>query len=451
MHSLWRSRLALAVSILTWLTTCDLAHAQQPPPDPNAGQRPDGRIEPEEEPSAVPLALPRLLLLPLRGLVLGLAWPLGKLADFVEDHHVIQWFTDATSTSDGKRGARLNFDFQAHFVPSAGLTYFDRKSLGPDSDLQVRTSVGSKEIAQGGIYLRPLKKSNWTQLDGSFDFVHRDDEYFDGAGPPDRATASRYRMNSIDAVAGVHRQVARPLSFDLTGEAAWKRFGEGRQYDDAAPVGNHFCVRVLGRCEYGVVDNRLVPDFARGTQFMRGSAAIRVDTNARPIEPQGGFFGSLTADYTHGIFGDTTSYFRIHPVLGGVIDLWHRSHTLVLRASAIMVEPVGSSSVPFTELPMLGDPDALRGFILGSVRDQSQLVYRVEYRFPIWMYADAFVFADYGGVYQRNFADFNNRRTYWDLGFGLRAYSQSQFFVHLGLAYGFDGGGWQFYIRGDAK
>jgi hypothetical protein len=119
----------------------------------------------------------------------------------------------------------------------------------------------------------------------------------------------------------VHRRIAWPLFVDVTGESAWRRFGEGRQYDDAGPIGNHFCVRVLGRCEYGVVDERLVPGFDRGTQFLRGAATIRLDTNARPMEPQLGFFSSLTADYTHGIFGDESSYFRIHPVLGGVIDL----------------------------------------------------------------------------------------------------------------------------------
>lgn len=441
----------LAVSLLAWLGLSGSARAQLPPPDPNAGERPDGRIEPEEEPHAAALALPRVLLLPLRALVRGLAYPLGKLADFIEDHHVLQWFTDATTTADGKRGVRINFDFQSHFVPSAGLTYFDRASLGPDSSLEVRTSLGSKEIAQGGIYLRPLRKSSWTQIDGRFDFVHRNDQYFDGGGPPNRANASRYRIDSLVAIAGLHRQVARPLFFDLTGESSWKRFGEGRQFDDAGPIGNHFCVRVLGRCEFGNVDNRLVPGFDQGTQFLRGSIALHVDTSARPIEPQSGFFGGLAVDYTHGIFGDDTSYFRIRPVAGAVIDVWRRSHQLVLRASATLVEPIGSSTVPFSELPMLGEPDALRGFILGSMRDQSQLIYRAEYRFPIWMYSDAFVFADYGGVYKRNFSDFSNRRAYWDIGFGIRAYTQSQFFLHLGLAYGFHGGGWQFYIRGDAK
>ena len=450
-YSRRRSRLALVVSILVWLLACDVAQAQLPPPDPNAGQRADARIEPEEDPHAVALALPRLLLLPLRGLVLGLAWPLKNFADFSEFHHTMQWFTDATTTSDGKRGVLINFDLQAHFVPSAGLTYYDHKSLGPDSTLEVRASVGDKEIAQGGIYVRPLRKASWTQIDGHFDFIHRDDQYFDGSGPPSSATASRYRLDSLYAIAGLHRRIAWPLYVDLTGESGWKRFGDGRQFYEAGPIGDHFCVRVLGRCEFGNVDNRLVPGFDQGTQFMRGSATVRVDTNTRPLEPQGGFFASFTADYTHGIFGDETSYFRIHPILGGVIDLWHRSHILVLRASAIMVEPVGHSTVPFSELPVLGDPDALRGFILGSVRDRSLLVYRAEYRFPIWMYSDAFVFADYGAVYKHNFADFNDRRTYWDLGFGIRAYSQSQFFVHLGVAYGFGGGGWQFYVRGDAK
>jgi hypothetical protein len=443
-----RPRLALAVSILTWLWACGSAQAQQPPPDPNAGQRPDGRIEPEEEPSAVPLALPRLLLLPFRGLILGLAYPLGALANFVENHHVLQWLKDTTTTSDGKRGVRINFDFRAHFTPSAGLTYYDQKSLGPDSTLEVRTSVGDKQIAQGGVYLRPLPKSNWTQIDGRFDFLHRNDQYFDGGGPV-RQLAARYKVDALTAVAGIHRQLARPVFVDVTGESGWKRFGEGRERDEGSPIGDVFCVRVLGRCLYGDVDNRLVPGFDKGTQYLRGGAAIRIDTNERPVEPQSGFFGGLGVDYTHGIFGDDSSYFRIRPVAGVVIDLWQRSHTLVLRASAVLIEPIGHTQAPFSEVPALGDPDALRGFILGSLRDQSQLVYRAEYRFPIWMYSDAFLFADYGGVYHRNFGDFSNRRTYWDLGIGLRAFTQSLFIIHIGLAYGFSGGGWQFYIRGD--
>jgi outer membrane protein assembly factor BamA len=104
--------------------------------------------------------------------------------------------------------------------------------------------------------------------------------------------------------------------------------------------------------------------------------------------------------------------------------------------------------VPFSELLTLGGVDTLRGYRLGAFRDQSLLMFTAEYRWPVWMYADAALFVDWGGTFGRNFAGFDARRFLWDLGLSLRIATRSQFYLSAGLAYGFQGGGVQFLLSG---
>ena len=66
------------------------------------------------------------------------------------------------------------------------------------------------------------------------------------------------------------------------------------------------------------------------------------------------------------------------------------------------------------------------------------------------MFADAALFTDYGGVFARNFSDFDARRLYWDVGAALRVFTSSKFFIRIGAAYGFDIGHWQLVVSGDS-
>src|SRR5262249_47159629 len=153
-----------------------------------------------------------------------------------------------------------------------------------------------------------------TQLQLALNYVRRDDQYFNGIGTVH--LGSRYAVDALGFQANVRIRVAQPLSIGFTGEGVIKRFGEGDARSGDPPIGDVYCVRVLGRCLIGVVDPRQVPGFNRGTQFARGAVTITLDSRDRPFASPLGLLAGAVADYTHGLGFDASSYFRISGELG---------------------------------------------------------------------------------------------------------------------------------------
>jgi outer membrane protein assembly factor BamA len=115
---------------------------------------------------------------------------------------------------------------------------------------------------------------------------------------------------------------------------------------------------------------------------------------------------------------------------------------LVLRAATEFIAPFGSAPVPFTELPTLGGPDDLRGFRNQLFHGRSSFIASAEYRFPVWIWMDFVLFADYGGVFGQWYQGFGARQLQPDLGGGLLLFGRNRFFLRVQVAYGW-GEGWR--------
>jgi hypothetical protein len=423
------------------------ARAQAPPPDPTVGERSDGRIE-SRDTRQLALALPRILLLPLRLLVKALSYPTEPIMSFIEKYNVPQFVRDATTTSDGLRGVRPEIAWSLSFAFAGGLDYFDHRTLGPNTSLNLRLVAGGANIVETGLALRPTPSEWRTQVHLLLDYQQRDDQYFNGIGPVH--VGSRYGIRFLSGAANARAQLWRPFSVGIGALAGIKRFVNGDPRAGDPGIVQVYCVRVMGRCVDDIVDPRQVPGFDRGTQFARGTVDFLFDTRDNGFEPTAGFFLSGQADYTHGLGFDRSSYFRITGSAGVALSVWQRSHVFVLRATTSVIEPTNDVPVPFSELLVLGGPDSLRGFRVGSFRDYSMLWFAAEYRWPIWMYADASLFADYGGTFAQNFSDFRASGMRWDIGAALRVTTRSQFFLRVGIGYGFgdNSGGVQLIVSG---
>jgi outer membrane protein assembly factor BamA len=153
------------------------------------------------------------------------------------------------------------------------------------------------------------------------------------------------------------------------------------------------------------------------------------------------------ADYTHGLGSDPSSYFRLRGAATLHIDLWARSRVLVFRVATVAVAPTGNEIVPFSELAVLGGPDDLRGFRIEAFRDSTSLIGSAEYRWPVFMWADGVLFADYGGVFGSWYAGIGPAQMQPDVGLGVRFHTGDRFYLRAQVAYGF-GDTWQFYISG---
>jgi outer membrane protein assembly factor BamA len=436
------------IATLVLAALAPMVRAQAPPPDPSRGERSDARIE-SRDTRQFALWVPRLVLMPLRLLLELFAYPTEPVLAFIESHNVSRHVHDATTTPDGLRGVRPEVMWSLSFAFAGGLDYFDQRSLGVGTSLGARLVAGGANIIESGISLRPTPSRWRSQVRLSVDYAQRDDLYFNGIGQVH--VGSRYGIRSVNGVASLRTKVGRMLSLGIGAQSALKRFVNGDPRAGNEPIAEVYCVRVLGRCVDGVVDPRQVPGFDRGTQYARGVADFVLDTRDNGFEPRAGFFVSGLGDYTHGLGFDESSYFRITGSAGAAVSVWQRSHTFVLRGTVSVVEPINDVPVPFSELLVLGGPDTLRGFLTGSFRDESLLWLTAEYRWPIWMYADGSLFADWGGTFARNFGDFKVSGMRWDIGAALRVTTRSQFFLRLGIAYGFgDGGGVQLFFSGNS-
>ena len=440
-------RHALTIILFTLLAACPV-RAEAPPPDPSRGDSYDGRAHAPGWRAEVTL-VPRLVLTPLRLTFRGLGWCVHHVLDWDERNHVYATVLAALSSRDGLIGVRPAFQYSVSYTPVVGARLFDRKLLGHATNFELTAMAGSVDVVYAEVAARPTPSDRAFELGLHAVYNRRNDQLFNGIGfvtDPERVQPpSRYAVDAVDTGAGLTLAAAPGLSFSLDSGFGVKRFGNGRQIGEDLPIAEVYCLRALGRCVPGVVDPVRVPGFDRGTQFFRAGGSVRIDSRDNWYRPSSGGLVELGLDYTHGLGFDRSQYLRARGAVSGVLDLWQRSRVLVVKAAAQLLEPFGSTPVPFTELVVLGGPDDFRGFRPGRFRYFSSLLFAAEYRWPIWMWMDASLFAEYGGVFGPRFAGFSLERMRPDVGAGVRLRSSDAFYVRAQAAYGW-GGGWQFFL-----
>lgn len=84
------------------------------------------------------------------------------------------------------------------------------------------------------------------------------------------------------------------------------------------------------------------------------------------------------------------------------------------------------SQIPFYETPDLGGASDLRGFRKYRFRDDGSLLLTLEYRYPIWGFADAVLFMDKGQVFHR-YGDIDPLDWHNSYGFGFHLMSGQNF------------------------
>jgi hypothetical protein len=420
------------------------ADQRGPPPDPRKGERSDGRLQP---PSAAQILVwpARLVLMPLRFLWKGLSYPLAAMANHEEKHHLSQKVYLMFTTADGMLGVRPELEYNLSFEPTVGASFFDRKLFGRDTyfDAVFRGNV-SDDIAYTRVRASPLPGRWSTQLDLMTEFNRRDDQLFTGIGM-EHLIPSRYMVSSL-VVQTLARFTVRPeVGFFLGTQLGIRRFANGRSVGGDPPIEEVYCVRnVVGRCVDGVND-ALVPGFNQGTQFFRAIGGFVLDTRDSAFRPSSGALLELHLDYSHGLGDDPSNYLRVSGSTTGVLDLWKRTHVLIVRAWGMIVAPFSGQPVPFTELVVLGGPDNLRGVRPSYLRDFSGVLFTSEYRWPIWMWMDASLFADAGGVFGQGFSGFAVEKLVPDVGMALRVRTAKAFYFQLQTAWSpLDH--WQFYL-----
>ncbi len=411
------SRRAGLLPLLLLLLVSGAAAAQPAPapaPDPRRGERLDGRPAPSD-----PLRTPRAvasgaLWLP-RTLIEALFWPPVQLVKLAERHHVparIYW----TFTSDDRLvGLRPEARYETGLVTSLGLRFFDRRSLGPGSLIELRARSGGFRFGFAEMRLRPPHHPRLiVEMRSSFE---RDsDQLFGGIHGQRR---SELRADGRDlahfhvdrALSGAHlaSQLVPPLLLGLSGELDLRRYRSSRSLDEL------YC-DVPRSASCAGVDDVIVPGFSEGLRVLRARARALLDTR-QGRRRVGGLRLELDGSLARGILGDPSLFARFEADARVVLDLSDRA--LILRANVGLVSPLGDAPVPFDQL-MSPSGDGLRGLATGRLRGHSQLFASVEYRWLLAPYLDASLFVDRGGAFERGFEGVSYANMIPSYGLGLR-------------------------------
>lgn len=86
------------------------------------------------------------------------------------------------------------------------------------------------------------------------------------------------------------------------------------------------------------------------------------------------------------------------------VPLLPSKRRLALRGLLEKTEPFGDREVPFYRLPSLGGTRRLRGYSTDRFQEEGALTLTAEYRWPVWDFLDAVLFAEAGQV----FADYDD-------------------------------------------
>ena len=442
-RSLQPGRSALVLSLLFGLHLAGRAHAAPPlpppgpPPDPSRGESFDGR-RPRASARSL-LWLPRILLAPIRLVVKAIEWPTQRMTEWIEKVHLVRRVTRLFTSADGLIGLRPSLSYTSSFVPLFGATFFDHRFIGPGTGFELTLQGGDPRVLFAGVHLRPFHEWRAIGFDFESTYSRRDDRLFTGIGTAQAhlQPGTRYSSDEVNLQGELHLVASLAVRAMFSGQFGVRRFGDGRAIADDLPITQVDCIRdAHGACVPGTVDEALVPGFRKGTQFARAGAHLMVDSRDSRFRPTSGAAAHLAVWYTHGLGADSSAYFRFHGGLEAVLDLWNHSHVLAARVTADTLVPVGAPPVTFSELVILGGPDDLRGVRPGKYRDFSSLLFSVEYRWPVWMWMDASLFFDYGGVFGRGFANVGTEPMIPCWGGGVRLRTLSHFYGRAQVAYG---------------
>lgn len=102
------------------------------------------------------------------------------------------------------------------------------------------------------------------------------------------------------------------------------------------------------------------------------------------------------------------------------------SRRLAFKGVVRKAESLGDKSIPFFAEPSLGGSSDLRGFATNRFQDTGSLLLTLEYRYPMWNFADIVLFVDEGQVFNR-YSDITFKGFHTNYGAGVHFLSAKGF------------------------
>lgn len=159
--------------------------------------------------------------------------------------------------------------------------------------------------------------------------------------------------------------------------------------------------------------------------------SLTYDKRNNAFAPDRGFFGQVYFNHFDKFWGSDFNYTNIVVDLRKYIPL---PRTQVLALQLFSFNNTGTE-VPLRSLASFGGANRMRGYYDGRYKDQQQLIFQGEYRFPVYKRFGGVAFGGAGNV-SKNFSDYSFSDLKYSYGAGLRFALDKKEKLNLRVDYG---------------
>jgi len=176
--------------------------------------------------------------------------------------------------------------------------------------------------------------------------------------------------------------------------------------------------------------------------MLGGGVGLEWDQRDKPLRPFKGSFieaevGALVSPESSDA-GNRFGYLQYSLNGQHYIPIHAPHRVLVFLHTLRRVDPIGSRKIPFYELPILDYNHLLRSYDLYRFQDRGVMTFNLEYRYPIWVTWDAFIFGDTGQAFEK-YAGITIRAFRYSAGGGVRFMSKDSLLFVFQVATGREG------------
>ncbi len=425
----------LVGSLALAVTPPRVAAADEPPPR----AMPDYQDRPPPAPSAgdVALWIPRIIFSPVYLVSeFVIRRPIGALLTAAERANVPSVLYDFFAFGpDHKAGVAPLAFIDFGFNPSVGLYAFWDDAFFKGNDLRLHASTWGADWLAGSFTDCVALRGKRTLTFGAL-AVRRPDHVYYGMGPSTlESSKGRYGEDYFEGSATFDVPLWRSSKLETAIGIRTAGFYDGHFGHDPT---------IYQQVRAGVFP--LPPGFASGYTAETNRVMLALDSRRRyPASGSGVRLEGRALVGNDFAQSPAFGWIRYDGAAAGYLDIGGFRRVVSLSIEASFADPLGSGSVPFTELVSLGGDQApMPGYFPGRLVDRSATVATLRYRWPIGPWLDGSMQAAVGDVFGAHLEGFDLGLFRFAAALGIESDSSPDNAIHFLIGFGsetFDHGG----------